>query len=307
MDVGIDHRRVGFYEARTKQESRSRRFREDDHDHSFRFFSALSGISKGQTQQHREAGRKEGAMLGYTKVSDIQRFVDSTLLLIEHGSTRRTAPMIGSVARESEHVDLDEEQMPSWSAHVLLGHTPYPSGTIPILLERVPYLPKTAVENFLNHLLHATPECRKETDGYNIYFKVELSQRTEQTLGQFLSREGVPADFEVVVPDGRLDSNVDETFQVSYTKKSDTNNLSRVFQSVWPAVCGRDKAKVRLRSLYNGIQVVGEFSNLTEDYLSLRLGVNGRIDFEPVLENHHSEIHSHVRETLRRLLRDGVS
>lgn len=221
------------------------------------------------------------------------------MLLVEHGSTRRPDPMIGSASEApSEHVTIEDGKMQSRSAHVLIGFNKYSDGCYPVLIEKVPHLSRTTIEGFLNSLLFNETDCRNQYKSHMAYHRMDLSIRTNHTFGSFLGIDSLQTDFEILLPDGQLDSTMDETFEVSYRKRTTTNILADIAAPAWGKICGRKGARVRVRANQNGVVYHGEFENLTEDYLSLRMGVNGALNFSPPLAQHHIAISADVESAM---------
>ncbi len=297
----LTERLVHFFALRPHQASRSKRFQED---HNFSFREALFGLEKGWNQEHHAKETKE--LFAYTKIRDIYRSADSTTLLIGRGSTRRTAPMLDNATQfdEAEHVEIAEGKMQSWSTHVVINHKPELNGTHSVVIEHVHFLSRTDIQNFLGHLLCRRIECQREQDGYHIYFRPEMTSKTTYPLAEFLATPGIPTELQVVISDGRLDSSVDEVFDVSYSKTTDTNMLRGTFQKIMIGAMGRGAERVRIRSTQDGQSFQGDFQDLSRDIQELRLTRTASITFSPPLEQHHTSIDSAVRARMIELLEE---
>ena len=157
---------------------------------------------------------------------------------------------------------------------------------------------------FRSHLLCRRIECQREQDGYHIYFRPEMTSKTTYPLAEFLATPGIPTELQVVISDGRLDSSVDEVFDVSYSKTTDTNMLRGTFQKIMIGAMGRGAERVRIRSTQDGQSFQGDFQDLSRDIQELRLTRTASITFSPPLEQHHTSIDSAVRARMIELLEE---
>jgi hypothetical protein len=297
----VELRRVTFHNIHELQTSKSKRHR---HDPSFDFMSVVSQLSAGMVQEHREGGRLDGRVHGYTKLSDVAHAHGYTILVIERGSLRLPDPMLGAGQAEAVHVEVGAGMMSAWSCHVLIGTERRRDGTFNMLIERVDYLPPTDIESFLNHLLFREEACRQQYEGYMAYFKVELSTETKYTLGNFLRRSGVPADLEVIVPDGTLDSGVPLSFEVSYSTRLTTDALFQSIGALWGKARSMRKARLRVKSRESGsITVAGDFDAFHRSWADMPMSRTAELYFEPALAQHHTRINQDVVDQLLSLLR----
>lgn len=303
--MALRQRRVYYFAVRAKQASKSSNYTED---HAYTYPEAVRRLKAGMVQEHYSHGNpnQEPELVSYEKISDILHNQTSTLILVERGMNERPAPMIGSHECELPpfHVPVGDKRMQASSCHVLLSHSARPDGTFIALLEGVPFVSKTAVQNFLNHLFFSNEEVRENTRrGYMIYFRIGMSALTDLRFADFLSRDGVETDFELLMANSAVDSNLDDSFDIIYRKKTTSNLLRDRIDDIWDWAVGRQNMQVRISAKRGGEKFSSEFVDLVADYQELRLGHSAVIDFEPPLANEHSAIDPHVKDELLELLR----
>ncbi len=298
--MSVKQRSVIYIGVRAEQASKSKKFNQPVAGYGF--LDALSSLDEGMVQKHRghpAPDQDEGPLLGFTRLRALERTEGHTLLLLEYGTTEDADPMLGNAdTGEHEHVTLEGEQMQAWAGHLLISHSPDAAGVYPAVLEYVRFISRTRVEAFLNHLFWAEEKCRHQRKSYMVYQRVSCDALADYSMREFLDFDGVSADFELVVPSGKLDSQDDEVFEVTYRRQSSTSWLKTKWGTLMNRALGRSASLVRIRARYKGATLSGEFADFDADLDALRLGRTSVIVFDPPLTKHHTAIDAFVRDEL---------
>lgn len=137
-----------------------------------------------------------------------------------------------------------------------------------------------------------------------MYWKGEISARSEFTMSEFMRQDDVTADIEIITSRGVLDSNIEDRFDLTFSTRTKGYLLRRNLPRWWRAARSKQMERLRIRGKHNGVSYTGDFRDLGTEFAELKLTRKAALEFGIPLKQHHDKISPMVRDQLDKMMED---